>query len=142
MGVVGRVAAAFVGMLVAVWLVSPVEPPRADIGIGGASMPTVMPTTTAAPTTTTTLSETPPIQPPVSVTTVWDRLADCEPDTGHGRLGWVDQFIWDRHRGTAPANPAQASWVEEVAAAERLLTETGGRYTMWPGCAQRLGLPR
>jgi hypothetical protein len=103
-------------------------------------------TTTLTLSTTTSLPEPEPIVPdapitaPAQLRTVWDDLADCEPDTGRGRLNWLDR-IWERHRGDAPSDPNQATWPQEIVAAQRLLVETGGRYTAWAGCAQRLGLP-
>ena len=111
------------------------------------------PAVSILPTTNSTVPEPSPDLPamppdPASPTTildvtptVWDRLAACTLDPGQGRLHWTPT-IWARHRGEAPTDVRDATWDQEQAAAERLLTETSGRYTAWPLCAQRLGLPR
>jgi len=117
------------------------------------------PTTTTAPTTTTVVTTTtvappplvapPPVAPVVSTGSVWDRLAQCEAggnwaiNTGNGYSGglqWVPS-TWTAYK--APGDPTmawQATREQQIAAGERLLAASGGRFTAWPGFRAKLHL--
>jgi hypothetical protein len=78
---------------------------------------------------------------------VWYRLAECESsgnwgaDTGNGYFGGLQWVLstWYAYGGTG--NPSNASAQEQIAVAEKLLAASGGKFTAWPGCRRKLGLP-
>lgn len=81
------------------------------------------------------------------VTTVWDRLAECESggdwatNTGNGYSGGL-QFhprTWTAHGGSEFAPAAwQAPRVAQIAVAKRVLASQG--WKAWPACSRKLGL--
>lgn len=125
------------------------------------------PTTTSAATSTTAAplppppppvpsSETslasPPVPPPSGPVgaTVWDRLATCESGgdwSYNGPSGYDGglQFhpgTWTSSGGGQFAPFAwQATREQQITIAERLLAASGGRFSAWPGCRAKLGLP-
>lgn len=80
---------------------------------------------------------------------VWDRLAGCESGGRwdyNGSSGYDGglQFhpgTWNAYSGGVTAYAWQATREQQIAAAERLLAASGGRFTAWPGCRAKLGLP-
>ncbi len=79
----------------------------------------------------------------------WDRLAQCEAggdwatNTGNGYSGGLQWHpgTWAAYR--APGDPTQAwqaSREQQIAAGERLLAASGGKFTAWPGCRAKLRL--
>lgn len=88
--------------------------------------------------------------PPVANGEVWDRLAQCEANgnwhinTGNGYSGGL-QFhpgTWLASGGGQYAPQAYlATREQQIAVAENVLAAAGGRFTPWPGCRAKLGLP-
>jgi len=88
--------------------------------------------------------------PPVANGDVWDRLAQCEANgdwhinTGNGYSGGL-QFhpgTWLASGGGQYAPQAYlATREQQIAVAENVLAAAGGRFTPWPGCRAKLGLP-
>ncbi len=88
--------------------------------------------------------------PTVSNGEVWDRLAQCEANgdwhinTGNGYSGGI-QFhpgTWLASGGGQYAPQAYlATREQQIAVGEVVLAAAGGRFTPWPGCRARLGLP-
>ncbi|MFC4033789.1 transglycosylase family protein [Streptomyces polygonati] len=79
--------------------------------------------------------------------TTWDRVAFCETggmwnaDTGNGFYGGlaITQDTWDQYGGKAFAErPDLASEADQIAVAEKMLTELGPGA--WPGCETGTGL--
>jgi len=88
--------------------------------------------------------------PPVANGEVWDALAQCESNgnwhinTGNGYSGGL-QFhpgTWNAMGGGQYAPYAYlATREQQIAVAEQVLAAAGGRFTPWPGCRAKLGLP-
>jgi hypothetical protein len=88
--------------------------------------------------------------PPVENGEVWDALAQCESNgnwhinTGNGYSGGL-QFhpgTWNAMGGGQYAPYAYlATREQQIAVAEQVLAAAGGRFTPWPGCRAKLGLP-
>jgi hypothetical protein len=88
--------------------------------------------------------------PPVENGEVWDRLAQCEANgdwhinTGNGYSGGL-QFhpgTWLAMGGGQYAPYAYlATREQQIAVGEQVLAAAGGRFTAWPGCRAKLGLP-
>jgi hypothetical protein len=88
--------------------------------------------------------------PPVANGNIWDSLAQCEANgnwninTGNGYSGGL-QFhpgTWNAMGGGQYAPFAyQASREQQIDVAERVLAAAGGRFSPWPGCRAKLGLP-
>ena len=88
--------------------------------------------------------------PPVSNGDTWDRLAQCEANgnwhinTGNGYSGGL-QFhpgTWLASGGGQYAPQAHlATREQQIAVAEVVLGAAGGRFSPWPGCRAKLGLP-
>lgn len=88
--------------------------------------------------------------PPVENGEVWDRLAQCEANgdwhinTGNGYSGGL-QFhpgTWIAMGGGQYAPYAYlATREQQIAIGENVLASAGGRFTAWPGCRAKLGLP-
>jgi hypothetical protein len=85
------------------------------------------------------------------VSSVWTRLKGCESpglgwnaNTGNGFEGGI-QFLnstWHANGGGRYAQHAyQASADQQIAVGATLLARSGGRFTAWPGCRAKLGLP-
>ncbi len=87
----------------------------------------------------------------LSDSSVWDRLGSCESgyggpanwslDTGNGFFGglqWLPSTWW-AYGGHGM--PQDASRDEQIVVAERVLAAAGGRFTDWPACRAKLGLP-
>jgi hypothetical protein len=83
---------------------------------------------------------------PVSASTIWDRLAQCESNsrwaanTGNGYYGGLqeDMTFWRSHGGLAyAARPDLASRVAQIAVAERGLATQG--WGAWPVCSRVIG---
>ncbi|WNI15832.1 transglycosylase family protein [Actinacidiphila sp. ITFR-21] len=79
--------------------------------------------------------------------TTWDRVAFCETggswhaNSGNGFYGGlaITQDTWDLYGGAAYAErPDLASEADQIAVAERMLTELGPNA--WPGCEEGTGL--
>lgn len=94
----------------------------------------------------------PPSPPaaPAPLGSVWDALAQCEAsgnwaaNTGNGYYGGL-QFhpgTWRAYGGLDYASSAHlATREQQIAVAERIVAAKGGRYSDWPGCRAKLGLP-
>lgn len=88
--------------------------------------------------------------PPVDSGSVWDRLCQCEAtgnwhiNSGNGYYGGL-QFhpgTWKAYGGHEFASNAHlASREQQIVVAERVLAAKGGRFSDWPGCRAKLGLP-
>ena len=88
--------------------------------------------------------------PPVANGEIWDALAQCESNgnwhinTGNGYSGGL-QFhpgTWNAMGGGQYAPYAYlATREQQIAVAEQVLAAAGGRFTPWPGCRAKLGLP-
>ncbi len=87
----------------------------------------------------------------LSDSSVWDRLGSCESgyggpanwslNTGNGFFGglqWLPSTWW-AYGGHGM--PDQASRAAQIAVAERVIAAAGGRFTDWPACRAKLGLP-
>lgn len=78
---------------------------------------------------------------------MWDQLAQCEAggnwaiSTGNGFYGGLQWVLSTWHAYGGVGMPNQASREQQIAVAERLLAASGGRFTAWPGCRAKLGLP-
>lgn len=78
---------------------------------------------------------------------VWDRLAQCEAtgnwaiNTGNGFYGGLQFTLqtWAAYGGQGM--PHLNSREQQIAIAEKVLAAAGGRFTDWPGCRAKLGLP-
>lgn len=104
------------------------------------SVPPVVPTLPPEGPIAPSEPSTPTSAPKTAQEAIWDRLAACIGVTGRGRLGW-DAVSWNLYRGNAPADPAKATYTQEMQAGQRLLAMNGGRYVAWSACAAKLGLP-
>lgn len=88
---------------------------------------------------------------PDPVPAVWQALADCESGgdwtEGDGGLGpfrgglqWhPDTWAAVKPDG-APADPADATAAQEVAAGQQLLAQPWGGWHHWPVCSRKVGL--
>ena len=90
-----------------------------------------------------------PPPPPAPTSGVWYSLAQCESGgnwaISSGSYEGGLQFsngTWLAFGGGAYAQHAyQASPEAQIAIAEKVLASAGGRFTDWPGCRAKLGLP-
>jgi hypothetical protein len=88
--------------------------------------------------------------PPVENGEIWDRLAQCEANgdwhinTGNGYSGGL-QFhpgTWLAMGGGEYAPYAYlATREQQIDIGQRVVDAAGGRFTAWPGCRAKLGLP-
>jgi hypothetical protein len=124
-------------------------PPTTEAPVATTST-TAAPTTTAPPKTTTTTAPPPPPAPAPAIAPadVWYRLAQCESGGNwahqgsyHGGLQFHPS-TWVAYGGQEFAPYAYlASAGQQIAVAERILASHGGKFTAWPGCRAKLGLP-